>query len=305
MIIDAHAHIYEYLRPYGPWGEGRAIGKGKVRWPDGIEMQFFPPEYGDTGFLAEAFLSVMEENKVDKAVLLQAVNYGFQNDYVAEVVEKYPDKFRGACIFDPYGRKAMDLFRHFVEVRGFRILKFELSECWGLSGIHPDLSLDSRIFLPVWEYAEKNDIIIVIDPGLRNSRAWATYPIARVKEKFPSLRFVLCHALFPCDDGFNETRLMMIKEIADGKSYFDISSVFSGSPYPYTDTQNFLRKLCDTVGADHMMWGTDSPGILCRDKGNYGRMLRYLHEGGLFSQEELALIYGETAADLYGFRDPR
>ena len=224
---------------------------------------------------------------------------------MAEVGEKYPDKFRGACIFDPYGRKAMDLFRHFVEVRGFRILKFELSECWGLSGIHPDLSLDSRIFLPVWEYAEKNDVIIVIDPGLRNSRAWATYPIARVKEKFPSLRFVLCHALFPCDDGFNETRLMMMKEIADGKSYFDISSVFSGSPYPYADTQNFLRKLCDIAGADHMMWGTDSPGILCRDKGNYGRMLRYLHEGGLFSREELALIYGETAADLYGFRAPR
>ena len=53
MIIDAHAHVYEYLRPYGPRGEGRAIGKGKVRWPDGIEMQFFPPQelaaiYGET-----------------------------------------------------------------------------------------------------------------------------------------------------------------------------------------------------------------------------------------------------------------
>ena len=165
MIIDAHAHIYEYLRPYGPWGEGRAIGKGKIRWPDGIEMQFFPPEYGDTGFPAESLLSVMKENGVDKAVLMQAQNYGFQNDYVAEVVKKYPDRFVGACTFDPYGRKAMELFRHFAEVKEFRILKFELSECWGLSGIHPDLSLDSAIFLPVWEYAEKNHIIIAFDPG--------------------------------------------------------------------------------------------------------------------------------------------
>ena len=160
MIIDAHAHIYEYLRPYGPWGEGRAIGKGKIRWPDGIEMQFFPPEYGDTGFKVESLLQVMEENKVDKAVLMQAQNYGFQNDYVAECVKKYPEKFRGACIFDPYGRKAMDLFKYFVEVQGYRILKFELSECWGLSGIHPDISLDSHIFLPVWEYAEKNGFIV-------------------------------------------------------------------------------------------------------------------------------------------------
>ena len=41
MLIDAHAHIYEYLRPYGPFGEGRAVGKGRLRWPDGTEEQFF------------------------------------------------------------------------------------------------------------------------------------------------------------------------------------------------------------------------------------------------------------------------
>lgn len=299
MIIDAHAHIYEYLRPYGPWGEGRAIGKGKIRWPDGIEMQFFPPEYGDTGFPAESFLKVMEENQVDKAVLMQAQNYGYQNDYVAEVVKKYPDKFVGACIFDPYGRKAMDLFQYFVEKLNYKILKFELSEAWGLSGIHPDISLDSHIFQPVWEYAQAKNVIIVIDPGLRNSKAWQIYPIARVKEKFPSLRFVLCHALFPCDDGYNDTRLKMMQEIADAKTYFDISSVFTGSPYPYKDTQEFLRKLCDMAGADHMMWGTDSPGILCRGKEVYGKMLSYLREDGLFTSRELDLIYGETAAELY------
>ena len=88
--------------------------------------------------------------------------------------------------------------------------------------------------------------------------------------------------------------------IMDENIYFDISSVFSGSPYPYTDTQDFLRKLCDMAGADHMMWGTDSPAILCGEKEIYGQMLRYLQDGNLFSQKELALIYGETAAALYG-----
>lgn len=301
MIIDAHAHVYEYLRPYGPWGEGRAIGKGKVRWPDGIEMQFFPPEYGDTGFGVESLLKVLDEHKVDKAVLMQAQNYGYQNDYVAECVKLYPEKFRGACIFDPYGRKAMDLFKYFVEVQGFRILKFELSETWGLSGIHPDISLDSPLFLPVWEYAEKNDIIIVIDTGERNTRAYNLYPIARVKQAFPALRFVLCHALFPCEDGYNETRLKMISEIIDGKTYIDISSVFSGSPYPYTDTREFLRNLCNIVGADHMMWGSDAPGMMCRGKDFYGSTLRYLYEDDLFTTQELAAIYGETARKLYGF----
>ena len=30
---------------------------------------------------------------------------------------------------------------------------------------------------------------------------------------------------------------MMMHEIMDGNTCFDISSVFSGSPYPYADTQ--------------------------------------------------------------------
>lgn len=301
MIIDAHAHIYEYLRPYGPWGEGRAIGKGKVRWPDGIEMQFFPPEYGDTGFKVEALLKVMEANKVDKAVLMQAQNYGFQNDYVAECVKLYPERFKGVCIFDPYGRKAMELFRYFVEVQGYRAVKFELSESWGLSGIHPDISLDSHIFLPIWEYAEKNNIAIAIDTGERNTRAYTLYPVSRVKEKFPGLRFVLCHALFPCSDGYNDTRLKMISEIADGNTFFDISSVFSGSDYPYCDTQEFLRNLCNIAGSDHLMWGSDAPGMLCKSKDFYGKTLRYLHDKGLFTPQELDDIYGETARKLYGF----
>ena len=61
--------------------------------------------------------------------------------------------------------------------------------------------------------------------------------------------------------------------IMDENIYFDISSVFSGSPYPYTDV------------------GTDSPAILCGGKEIYGQMLRYLQEGNLFSQKELTLIY--------------
>ena len=70
MIIDAHAHIYEYCRPYGPRGEGRAIGGGLIQWPNGKVERFFPERYGDCGFTAETLLTLMRENAVDKAVLL-------------------------------------------------------------------------------------------------------------------------------------------------------------------------------------------------------------------------------------------
>ena len=40
MIIDVHAHIYEYLKPYGSQEGRRSIGKGKIRWSDGRGEQF-------------------------------------------------------------------------------------------------------------------------------------------------------------------------------------------------------------------------------------------------------------------------
>ena len=39
-FIDAHAHIYDRLTPFGPKGEGRAIGNGLVEWATGEKERF-------------------------------------------------------------------------------------------------------------------------------------------------------------------------------------------------------------------------------------------------------------------------
>ena len=88
MIIDAHAHIYEILKGYGAKGEFRPLGGGKGVWATGYIEQFFPAEYGDTGFHAETLIRLMDESDIDHAVLLQGGNYGFHNDYMAEAARK-------------------------------------------------------------------------------------------------------------------------------------------------------------------------------------------------------------------------
>jgi len=298
MIIDAHAHIYETLRPCGPRGEGRALGGGLLQWPDGAVERFFPRRYGDRGFLAETLLTLMRENAVDKAVLLQAPNYGFQNTYVAEVVKTYPDKFVGACAFDPYARQAMELFRHFTDELNYRIVKFEISERWGLSGIHPELSLTSPRFDPVWEWAQRRGVTVVVDTGPRGDVNWRTDTIAQVMRCYPGLRMVVAHALFPCADGCNDMRLRMLEAVAGANCYFDVSNLVSGDEeYPYPGSQAYLRRLVDLAGADHMMWGSDLPGTLCRS--DYRALYSCLADSGVFSAPELARILGGTAEKLY------
>ena len=298
MIIDAHAHVYETLRPYGPRGEGRALGGGLLQWPDGTVERFFPERYGDRGFLAETMLALMRENAVDKAVLLQAPNYGFQNSYVAEVVKTYPDKFVGACAFDPYAARAMELFRSFTDESNYRIVKFEISESWGLSGIHPELSLASPRFEPVWEWAQRRGVTVVVDTGPRGDINWRTDTIARIMKCYPELRLVIAHALFPRADGCNDMRLRMLEAVAGANCYFDIANLIPGDEeYPYPELLAYLRRLVDLVGADHVMWGSDLPGVLCRY--DYRALYSYLADGGVFSAAELALIQGGTAEKLY------
>ena len=89
--IDAHAHIFERIASFGKCGELRPIGNGVCRWANGDEMAIIPKGYGDKEFMAETLLKIMDEEDVEKAILLQGSLYGFQNEYAMETAEKYPE----------------------------------------------------------------------------------------------------------------------------------------------------------------------------------------------------------------------
>lgn len=76
-IIDAHAHIAQYIAGFTSRGELRAAGGGKARYSSGEIFQMFPPEMGDIGVTTESLLKVMDANGVEKAVLLQGNWLGF------------------------------------------------------------------------------------------------------------------------------------------------------------------------------------------------------------------------------------
>ena len=105
-LLDAHCHVFEYLSSYRGEGEIRAIGGGKARWANGQIVSMFPAELGDKGFETETLVEFLDKNGVEKAVLLQGSFYGFHNEYVAEAMHKYPEKFLGAGTFDPFAHYA-------------------------------------------------------------------------------------------------------------------------------------------------------------------------------------------------------
>ena len=91
-IIDTHSHLW--LRqdtvvndmPIRTLENGRSLFMGEIR-------QMVPPFIIDGRNTAEIFLSNMDYAQVTAAVVVQEFIDGLQNDYLADVQKRYPDRF--------------------------------------------------------------------------------------------------------------------------------------------------------------------------------------------------------------------
>ena len=106
----------------------------------------------------------MDENKVDMAILLQGSYYGFQNEYVTEIVKKYPNRFRGAGVFDPFCRYADKIFERLRNELKFRIWKIESSSVNGLLGYHRSYRID-QVFAPYLSVIASDGGTVAFDIG--------------------------------------------------------------------------------------------------------------------------------------------
>ena len=297
-IIDAHVHIVQCIAGFTSRGELRSAGGGLARYADGTSFQMIPGEFGER-FTAEDLISVMDKNGVEKAVLLQGQFYGFQNEYTAEAIKRYPDRLTGAASYDPFCNKVGDVKRHLFEELGFKAVKFEMSDGSGLMAYRPPVDLDGEVMNACYRHAAEHGLTVVIDIGRPRSCCWQSERLASAVRKYPQVTFVVCHLLAPQrEDG------ALLKEalglLALENIYFDLSSLASNQrpeTYPYPTAVAHLKTAKEVVGAEKLMFGSDVPSNLCRD--SYQHLTGYIGNSGVFSEEELELIFYTTADKVY------
>ena len=99
MIIDAHVHLWKTQRgsvngkPVVPLGGGRTDFGGEVR-------QMLPPYLANGENPAEILLSNMDFAGVNGAVVTQEQIDGSQDEYLREVRQNHPDRFRVSCLYE-------------------------------------------------------------------------------------------------------------------------------------------------------------------------------------------------------------
>ncbi len=297
-IIDAHAHVVQYIAGFTSRGELRGVGGGRARYADGSEFQMIPEKFGGS-FTADDMISVMDGNGVEKAVLLQGQFFGFQNEYTAEAVKKYPNRLIGAGSYDPFCAKAEDVKRRLFHELGFKAVKFEVSNGSGLMAYHLPIDLDGEVMNACYRHAADNGLTVVMDIGRPRNCCWQVDALATVVKKYPSVTFVICHLLAP-----QRTDVALLggalSKLARPNVYFDLASLASNQQpeiYPYPTAVEHLETAKRMVGSDRLMFGTDMPSNLCRD--TYAHLTDYITLSGVFTEKELDDIFYNTANAVY------
>lgn len=296
--IDAHAHVVQYIAGFTSRGELRSVGDGMAAYADGQTFRMLPQGWGERA-TPENLLKVMDENGVEKAVLLQGQFFGFQNLYTAEAIKKYPTRFTGAACYDPFCGQAEDVKRYLFKELGFRAVKFEMSNGSGLMAYRPPVDIDGEVMNGEYRYAAENNLTVAIDIGRPRNCCWQVDALSSAIRKYLQVNFVICHLLAPQKEDTELLKVTLGKFLYPNV-YFDLAALphnQRGEVYPYPTAIKHLQTAKEILGAKKLLFGTDMPGCLSRD--TYAHISDYISESRVFTERELDDIFYDNANEVY------
>lgn len=293
-IIDAHAHLW--LRQ-----NGMADGKCITPLPDGRadfmgeERQMLPPFMIDGRNSAEVFLSCMNYARVSAAVITQEFIDGDQTEYLAEVAERYPDRFMvcGMCEFRhpgflPRAKELIDRGFRAIAIPAHRLPMGKGERVW----------LNSPEMMEMFRLMEKRGVIlsITLAPG--------TVQVAELDEvarEFPALKIAIGHfGMVTVPGWIDQIKLARHPNVMIESG--GITWLFNDEFYPFEGAVRAIREAADEVGIDKLMWGSDYPRTITAI--TYRMSYDFVVKSPLLTHEEKIAFLGGNACRFYGFRDP-
>jgi L-fuconolactonase len=266
MIIDPHVHVWTD-DPAFPIAEG----------------QKFPPHDARV----ETLLQRMEEHGVEKTVLVQVIQYRWDNRYTAACMKRFPGTFEGVCRVDPESPSAADDLAMWVTEHGFRGVR---SPWVGNDGSWFELQE------PLWKRADELGVplcILTSIDHLPDVERWA--------RRFESVPVCIDHMAWPPPD--EPEKLEYLLSLADlPRVYVKISGTWGASKedYPYGDMHHAVERVYDRFGPERLMWCTDWP--MSNPKCGYTGALELVQKHFTFlNADDREWILGKTVLELWPF----
>ena len=235
MRTDAQLHVWEADRPDRPWAH-----EHRPQLPE--------------PFTIERAIALLDENGVDRAVLVPPMVSGFNNDtanaYALDGAAAHPDRFVVMGRFDPRPPDARERLEQWLEQPGMRGVRFSL-EGPPAPQLIEDVALDW-----FWPEAERLGVAVYfLRPGRPED-------IADVAARHPDLR-IACNHLALGGARSPDALAAHVEKLAALVPHqnvaITISSLWGSSQagYPYTDIHDSIRRVYDLFGASRLAWATD------------------------------------------------
>ncbi len=292
IIIDAHSHLWlkqdtvvEGL-PIRTLENGRSLFMGEVR-------QMLPPFMTDGVNSAEVFLSNMDYAQVSAAVVTQEFIDGFQNDYLAEVAARYPDRFFvcGMCEFRKSGY--LDQARQLI-ARGFQGIKIPAQRLLLQEG---RVRLNGEKMMQMFHLMEQNGVLLSIDMADGDTQVGE---LEEVIQECPKLKVAIGHFGMVTRPQWKE-QIKLARHPHVRIESGGITWLFNDEFYPFKGAVRAIREAAELVGFEKLMWGSDYPRTITAI--TYRMSYDFVSKSTELTEREKALFLGENARSFYGFHN--
>lgn len=292
IIIDAHSHLWlkqdavvEGL-PIRTLENGRSLFMGEVR-------QMLPPFMTDGVNSAEVFLSNMDYAQVSAAVVTQEFIDGFQNDYLAEVTVRYPDRFFvcGMCEFRKPGY--LDQARQLI-ARGFQGIKIPAQRLLLKEG---RVRLNCEEMMQMFHLMEHNGVLLSIDMADGDTQVGE---LEEVIQECPKLKVAIGHFGMVTRPQWKE-QIKLARHPHVRIESGGITWLFNDEFYPFKGAVRAIREAAELVGFEKLMWGSDYPRTITAI--TYRMSYDFVSKSDELTEREKALFLGENARSFYGFHN--
>lgn len=292
IIIDAHSHLWlkqdavvEGL-PIRTLENGRSLFMGEVR-------QMLPPFMTDGVNSAEVFLSNMDYAQVSAAVVTQEFIDGFQNDYLAEVTVRYPDRFFvcGMCEFRKPGY--LDQARQLI-AQGFKGIKIPAQRLLLKEG---RVRLNCEEMMQMFHLMEQNGVLLSIDMTDGDTQVGE---LEEVIQECPKLKVAIGHFGMVTRPQWKE-QIKLARHPHVRIESGGITWLFNDEFYPFKGAVRAIREAAELVGFEKLMWGSDYPRTITAI--TYRMSYDFVSKSDELTEREKALFLGENARSFYGFHN--
>ena len=295
-IIDAHSHLWLKQDTVVDGQRIYTTTRGRSMFFDG-ERQMLPPFMADGRNTAEIFLANMDYAQVGAAVVVQEVIDGCQNDYLAEVAQKYPDRFF-VCGMPRLGLESAEAEKLITADDILGDVKALYSR--GFKGIAiPGHRVRRPLtdLLPAMKFMEANQMIFSMCLA-DDARQIAEFQ--QLITECPNLKIAIGHFGLATSANWKNQILL-----ARNPNVFiesgGITWLYNSEFYPFKGAVEAIREAADLVGIEKLMWGSDYPRTICAItyRMSYDFVLK---TNELTDSQKLAFL-GENAVRFYGFRN--